>query len=50
MRQAALVLAFDAVAWDEAMHSGLLTKRSDGRLRFRRQLMGEPCSTRASPM
>ncbi|CAM5714199.1 LuxR family transcriptional regulator OS=Streptomyces alboniger OX=132473 GN=CP975_30720 PE=4 SV=1 [Streptomyces alboniger] len=39
MRQAGLVLGLDAGAWDEALHSGLLTKRSDGRLRFRHQLM-----------
>ncbi|WP_326670966.1 helix-turn-helix transcriptional regulator [Streptomyces canus] len=39
MYQAGLVLGLDAVAWDEALHSGLLTKRSDGRIRFRHQLM-----------
>ena len=33
------MLGFDAVAWDEALHSGLLTTRSDGRIRFRHQLM-----------
>lgn len=39
MYQAGLVLGLDAVAWDEALHSGLLTKRSDGQIRFRHQLM-----------
>ncbi|MCX5335992.1 MULTISPECIES: AAA family ATPase [unclassified Streptomyces] len=39
MYQAGLVLGFDAVAWDEALHSGLLTTRSDGRIRYRHQLM-----------
>ncbi|MFI5877583.1 AAA family ATPase [Streptomyces sp. NPDC051445] len=39
MRQAALVLGLDALAWDEAMHSGLLTTRPDGRVCFRHQLM-----------
>ncbi|MFF0087462.1 helix-turn-helix transcriptional regulator [Streptomyces canus] len=39
MWQAGLVLGLDASAWDEALHSGLLTTRSDGRLRFRHQLM-----------
>ncbi|GCB43937.1 hypothetical protein SNL152K_1222 [Streptomyces sp. NL15-2K] len=37
--QAGLVLGLDAVAWDEALHSGLLTTRSDGRICFRHQLM-----------
>ncbi|WP_405560052.1 AAA family ATPase [Streptomyces canus] len=37
--QAGDVLGLDTVAWDEALHSGLLTKRSDGRIRFRHQLM-----------
>ncbi|WP_327731680.1 helix-turn-helix transcriptional regulator [Streptomyces sp. NBC_00487] len=39
VRQAGLVLGLDAVAWDEALHSGLLTTRSDGRIRFRHPLM-----------
>ncbi|MFJ1812492.1 MULTISPECIES: hypothetical protein [unclassified Streptomyces] len=34
------MLGLDVVAWGEAMHSGLLTTRSDGRIRFRHQLMG----------
>ncbi|MDT0566994.1 hypothetical protein RM704_05740 [Streptomyces sp. DSM 3412] len=54
MRQAALVLGLDAIAWDEAMHSGLLTTRADDRVCFRHQLMeavvDEPCSTRPSPV
>lgn len=37
--QAGVVLGLDAVAWDEALHSGLLTMRSDGRFCFRHQLM-----------
>ena len=40
MCQAGLVLGLDTVAWDEAMHSGLLTTRSDGRICLRHQLMG----------
>ncbi len=39
MRQAGLALGLDAVAWDEAMHSSLLTTRPDGRVSFRHQLM-----------
>ncbi|WP_328778923.1 AAA family ATPase [Streptomyces canus] len=40
MSQAGLLLGLDAVAWDEAQHSGLLTTHADGRVRFRHQLMG----------
>ncbi|MFJ9909065.1 hypothetical protein ACIRVK_40595 [Streptomyces sp. NPDC101152] len=54
MRQAGLVLGLDAVASDEAMHSGLRTKRSDGRVCFRHQLTGavvyEPCAARPPTM
>ncbi|MEV0225291.1 AAA family ATPase [Streptomyces sp. NPDC050704] len=39
MCQAGGVLGLDPVAWDEAMRSGLLTKRSDGRICLRHQLM-----------
>ncbi|UUU26975.1 ATP-binding protein [Streptomyces sp. DSM 40750] len=39
VRQAGLVLGLDAIAWDEALHSGLLTTRSAGRICFRHQLM-----------
>ncbi|WP_371579754.1 helix-turn-helix transcriptional regulator [Streptomyces sp. NBC_01314] len=39
VRQAGGVLGLDARAWDEALHSDLLTTRSDGRIRFRHQLM-----------
>ncbi|MFD3621330.1 ATP-binding protein [Streptomyces sp. NPDC058676] len=39
MCQAGLGLGLDSVAWDEALHSGLLTTRSDGRICFRHQLM-----------
>ncbi|MFI5877607.1 hypothetical protein ACIBAH_35330 [Streptomyces sp. NPDC051445] len=54
LRQAAHVLGLDALAGDEAMHSGLLTTRADDRVCFRHQLMeavvDEPCSTRPSPV
>ncbi|MGP4052774.1 AAA family ATPase [Streptomyces sp. 2A115] len=40
MCQAALVLGLDSAAWDEGMHSGLLTTRADGRICLRHQLMG----------
>ncbi|MEH0424328.1 ATP-binding protein [Streptomyces sp. B21-083] len=40
MCRAGLVLGLDAVVWDEAMRSGLLTTRSDGRIHLRHQLMG----------
>lgn len=40
MSQAGLVLGLDMGVWDEAMHSGLLATRSDGRIHFRHQLMG----------
>jgi DNA-binding CsgD family transcriptional regulator len=40
MCRAALVLGLDSAAWDEGMHSGLLTTRSDGRICLRHQLMG----------
>ncbi len=40
VRQAGAVLGLDAAAWDEALHSGLLSTSSDGRIRFRHQLMG----------
>ncbi|WP_078492523.1 ATP-binding protein [Streptomyces yerevanensis] len=39
VRRAGDVLGLDSAAWDEAMHSGLLTTGSDGRIRFRHQLM-----------
>lgn len=40
VRQAGGVLGLDAAAWDEALHSGLLTTGPGGRIRFRHQLMG----------
>ncbi|MFI6935155.1 AAA family ATPase [Streptomyces sp. NPDC050287] len=40
MWQAGVVLGIDVGAWDEAMHSGLLATRPDGRVCFRHQLMG----------
>ncbi|MFJ8778748.1 helix-turn-helix transcriptional regulator [Streptomyces sp. NPDC102476] len=40
LRQAGVLLDLDAAAWDEAMHSGLLTPDPDGRIRFRHPLMG----------
>ncbi|WP_179382020.1 ATP-binding protein, partial [Streptomyces sp. SA15] len=49
MCQAGDVLGLDAVAWDEALHSGLLTERSDGRIRFRHQLMAAVVYEEAPP-
>ncbi|WP_371583872.1 helix-turn-helix transcriptional regulator [Streptomyces sp. NBC_01314] len=37
--QAGLALGLDAAVWDEALHSGLLTTGSHGRIRFRHPLM-----------
>ncbi|PAZ14547.1 LuxR family transcriptional regulator, partial [Streptomyces sp. SA15] len=47
--QAGEVLGLDAVAWDQALHSGLLTERSDGRIRFRHQLMAAVVYEEAPP-
>lgn len=49
MYQAGLTLGLDAVAWDEALRSGLLTMRSDGWIRFRHQLMEAVVYEEASP-
>ncbi|ULR48437.1 ATP-binding protein [Streptomyces deccanensis] len=40
LRQAGGVLGLGAAAWEEALHSGLLTTGSGGRIRFRHPLMG----------
>ncbi|WP_328767142.1 ATP-binding protein [Streptomyces sp. NBC_00286] len=49
VRQAGDVLGLDSAAWDEALHSGLLTMRSDGRICFRHQLMAAVVYEEAPP-
>ncbi|WP_329333727.1 AAA family ATPase [Streptomyces sp. NBC_01352] len=46
--QAGVVLGLDSVAWDEALHSGLVTMRN-GRFRFRHQLMEAVVYEEAAP-
>lgn len=47
--QAGDVLGLDTETWEEALHSGLLTMRSDGRICFRHPLMGAVVYEEAPP-
>ncbi|MEV0221195.1 AAA family ATPase [Streptomyces sp. NPDC050704] len=49
VRQAGAVLGLDSAAWDQALHSGLLTTRADGRIRFRHPLMAAVVYEEALP-